>query len=69
MCLGDTCELKALRPSWKGANQVLQRIVKSVHLKGFRAPIFDKGIIDAIAETQDWTFLQRIDWIRAVLKV
>jgi hypothetical protein len=43
-------------------------MAKSIHTVGFKAPIYDKSIIDSIAQTKDWTFKDRIGWICAVLK-
>ncbi|KAF1837131.1 hypothetical protein BDW02DRAFT_645619 [Decorospora gaudefroyi] len=44
------------------------RMVKSMHIEGFKAPIYDKSIIDFISQTQEWTFQERIDWICIALK-
>ncbi|RMZ68494.1 WD repeat-containing [Pyrenophora seminiperda CCB06] len=44
-------------------------MVKALHTEGFKAAIYDKAIIDAISQTQLWTFQQRIDWICMALKI
>jgi uncharacterized ubiquitin-like protein YukD len=44
-------------------------MVKSIHTDGFIAPIYAKSIIDSISQTKDWSFQDRIEWIKVVLKV
>jgi hypothetical protein len=46
-----------------------QRIAKSIHIDGFNAAIYDKSIIDSVSQTKLWTFQERIEWIKMVLKV
>ncbi|CAO2649951.1 Nn.00g012430.m01.CDS01 [Neocucurbitaria sp. VM-36] len=43
-------------------------MVKSIHTEGFKAPIYDRAIVDSIGQTQLWTFQERMDWICLVLK-
>ncbi|KAF1846364.1 uncharacterized protein K460DRAFT_282684 [Cucurbitaria berberidis CBS 394.84] len=43
-------------------------MVKSIHIDGFKIPIYDRTIIDSIGQTQLWTFQERIDWICLVLR-
>ncbi|KAJ4364173.1 hypothetical protein N0V83_009629 [Neocucurbitaria cava] len=43
-------------------------MLKSIHTKGFNAPIYDHGMVDSIGQTQLWTFQERLDWVTLVLK-
>ncbi|KNG46722.1 hypothetical protein TW65_06565 [Stemphylium lycopersici] len=45
---------------------ILRRVI-SIHTEGFKAPIYDKTIVDHIGQTQEWTFRDRINWICVVL--
>jgi len=38
-------------------------------MEGFRAPLYDAPLMDAIGETRFWTFQDRIDWICEALMV
>lgn len=46
-----------------------QRLVKSIHTDGFKAPVFDADVLKAIGQTEHWTFEDRITMICRVLKV
>lgn len=38
-------------------------------MDGFRAPLYDAPLMDAIGETRLWTFQNRIDWVCEALMV
>jgi hypothetical protein len=44
-------------------------MAKAIHTEGFKAPIYDKAMVDYIGQTQNWLFEERIDWICQVLRV
>jgi hypothetical protein len=46
-----------------------QRDVKSLHINGFKAPIFDLSTLQCIGQTANWTFAERLHAICLVLKV
>ncbi|KAF2852537.1 hypothetical protein T440DRAFT_392401 [Plenodomus tracheiphilus IPT5] len=43
-------------------------VVKGIHMEGFTSRLYDAALIDAIGETQNWHFEDRIGWICLALR-
>ncbi|KAH7347090.1 hypothetical protein BKA66DRAFT_432877 [Pyrenochaeta sp. MPI-SDFR-AT-0127] len=52
-------------PDWaiEDCAWIIVDFAKHIHTSGFRAPIYDRVLVEQIGQTQSWTFAERMDWL------